>query len=297
MPTIRRTLGMTAVLLLVLTLHVASSWSKPVTDMANGPKGTVEFQTLTLSATDFWSGVKTGKPVTISGELMLPKGDARAPAIILSHGAGGVTATEETWARELRSQGVIAFVVDSFSGRGIRVFPSEEQLSRAGQVYDVYQALRLLATHPRVDPARIGLMGFSRGGGLTVVAAMTRSLKAQLPEGVDFRAYLPFYPSISDAFDYGPLADRPMRIFMGTADEATSIAVVRAFTDKQRAAGADVKLFEYDGAHHSFDNPNIRQPFVAKGSTRSFTNLYHAQAHAQAKRDMKDVLMEIFGKI
>src|SRR6266508_2911331 len=77
-------------------------------------------ETLTLSARDFWEGVKTGQPVTISGELLLPKGEGRVPVVVLSHGGGGVGRAEDTWARELRSEAVAVFVVDSFTGRGIK---------------------------------------------------------------------------------------------------------------------------------------------------------------------------------
>ena len=161
----RRPVVVLTLTLLVLLGLVLRASGKPVTTMIHGPKGTVEFETLTLSARDFWDGVKTGQPVTISGELLLPKGEGRVPVVVLSHGGGGVGRAEDTWARELRSQGVAVFVVDSFTGRGIKQFPPETQLSRTGQVYNVYQALALLATHPRVDPARIALMGGSRGGG------------------------------------------------------------------------------------------------------------------------------------
>jgi acetyl esterase/lipase len=38
----------------------------------------------------------------------------------------------------------------------------------------------------------------------------------------------------------------------------------KGFAAKQRAAGADVILSEYEGAHHAFDNPDFRTPVVAK---------------------------------
>jgi len=91
--------ALASLLLPWLALHASA---KPITTMTHGPKGNVEFQTLTLSASDFWNGVKTAPPVTISGELLLPKGDARVPAIVLSHGGGGIGGMEDTWARELR---------------------------------------------------------------------------------------------------------------------------------------------------------------------------------------------------
>src|SRR5436309_903154 len=190
----RRPVVILALTLLVLPELVLHASGKPITTMAHGPKGDVEFETLTLNASDFWDGVKTGQRVTISGELLLPKGEGRVPVVVLSHGGGGVGRAEDTWARELRSQGIAVFVVDSFTCRGIKKFPPETELSRAGQVYDVYQALALLATHPRVDRGRIALMGGSRGGGLSLLAAMTRSLKAQAPDNLEFCAYLALYP-------------------------------------------------------------------------------------------------------
>src|SRR3989449_5896397 len=109
-----------ALTLLVLPELILYASGKPITTMAHGPKGDVEFETLTLSASDFWDGVKTGQRVTISGELLLPKGEGRVPVVVLSHGGGGVGRAEDLWARELRSQGIAVFVVDSFTGRGDR---------------------------------------------------------------------------------------------------------------------------------------------------------------------------------
>src|SRR5438552_1078452 len=293
---VRRPVVILVLMLLVLPGLVLHASGKPITTMAHGPKGNVEFETLTLSASDFWDGVKTGQRVTISGELLLPKAEGRVPVVVLSHGGGGVGRAEDTWARELRSQGIAVFVVDSLTGRGIRKFPPETELSRAGQVYDVYQALALLSTHPRVDPGRIALMGGSRGGGLSLLAAMMRSLKAQAPANLAFRGYLALYPSIIATLDYGKLASRPIRLFTGTLDEATSITTVRGFAEKQRADGADVKLFEYEGAHHAFDNPDFRAPLVATIRNTSFTVLYHPQAHSKVTKDVKATLAEVFAK-
>jgi len=70
----RRPVVVLALTVLVLSGLLLPVSGKPITTMVHGPKGNVDFETLTLSATDFWDGVKTGRPVTISGDLFLPKG-------------------------------------------------------------------------------------------------------------------------------------------------------------------------------------------------------------------------------
>ena len=61
-----------------------------------------------------------GKQVTITGELYLPHGTAKVPAMVVHHGSGGATAKREgTNAREIVKLGVGAFVPDSFKGRGV----------------------------------------------------------------------------------------------------------------------------------------------------------------------------------
>src|SRR5881397_263974 len=75
----RRPVVILALTLLVLPELVLHASGKPIPTMAHGPKGDVEFETLTLNASDFWDGVKTGQRVTISGELLLPTGTRPSP--------------------------------------------------------------------------------------------------------------------------------------------------------------------------------------------------------------------------
>src|SRR4051812_42459328 len=77
-------------------------------------------ETLTLTDEQFLLGDKSGKTVTVAGELRFPRSaTGRAPAIILQHGSGGVGSREEYWAKFFNELGVATFVIDSFSGRGI----------------------------------------------------------------------------------------------------------------------------------------------------------------------------------
>ncbi len=253
----------------------------------------ISFQTLNLTAAQFVAGSKEGSSVTIFGDLLFPREGRRAPAVILIHGSEGVTGSERGWAAHLSRIGVATFMVDSFSPRGIIGAPTEEKLSRAGQVIDAYRALELVATHPRVDRNRIVLMGFSRGGGQTILATVQRFRRAYLPPWLDFAAYLAFYPTLRPTGNLiaTEVPDRPVRIFHGTLDDSEPIASAREYVERVRLAGADARLFEFAGAHHSFDDPKLVKPVR---TARGFTVGYDAEAHRQAIEKVEENLASIF---
>ena len=135
--------------------------------------------------------------VVLSGVLRFPNGAGRVAAVILMHGCGGVGNADAGWVPPLRDAGFATLVVDSFSGRGLReVCTNALKLSANDRIPDAYAALKLLATHPRVDRDRIVLMGFSHGGIVTLRSATTWARDRYGAGGPGFRAFLPFYPFV-----------------------------------------------------------------------------------------------------
>src|SRR5438045_6047592 len=122
-------------------------------------------QTVTLSTADFLLGKKDGSPAMIAGELRIPKpGTDRLPAVVLVHGSGGVGFNSGMWAGELNNAGFATFVTDSFTGRGItNTITDQSQLSAYAMMNDTFAALAVLGKHPRIDPNKIAVMGFSKG--------------------------------------------------------------------------------------------------------------------------------------
>ena len=60
------------------------------------------------------------------------------------------------------------------TGRGlVEVNSNQALLGRLNFILDIYRALDVLAKHPRVDPERIVLMGFSRGGQAALYASLS----------------------------------------------------------------------------------------------------------------------------
>ncbi|MFQ5829197.1 MAG: dienelactone hydrolase family protein [Candidatus Methylomirabilia bacterium] len=231
----------------------------PLTTLASGQTDRIGLETVTLTTTQFLTGVKEGKPVVVWGDLRLPReGAGRVPAVILVHGSEGVGRREARWAEELDEIGAATLILDSLTGRGFVGATSD--LSSGALIADTYRALGLLSTHPRIDPTRIALMGFSRGGLVTLYANLTRFRRMHGPAGVEFAAYLPFYPGcIVDYIGGEQVSDRPIRIFHGSADDWTPIAPCREYADRLRRAGKDIQLTAYPGARHAFDDPTLPQ--------------------------------------
>ena len=214
-------------------------------------------QTLTISDQQFLTGDDKGEQTTLAAQFRIAQGSGRLPVVIMLHGSGGIGSNIEMWSNELNSIGISTFVVDGFTGRGLTsVNTDQARLGRLSFVLDAYRALDILAKHPRVDPERVVLMGFSRGGQGALYASLNRFQKTWNKSGIQLAAYLPFYPDCATTYQSDTdVADRPIRIFHGTPDDYNPVASCRAFVERLKTVGKDVVVTEYPNAQHSFDSP------------------------------------------
>lgn len=128
-------------------------------------------------------------------------------------------------------------------------------------IYDVYRALKLLAKHPRIDPARIAVMGFSHGGETVLRASMKRFQRMYGPTNLEFAAYIALYPNCATTYrDEEDVSDRPIRLFHGTADDYAPFAPTLAYSERLKAKGKNVQLTAYEGAFHVFDWQAVKKP-------------------------------------
>ena len=240
----------------------------------------LKVSTRTLTDQQFLTGAGNGASVTISGELRIPKSsDERLPAIVLLHGSGGIARNVRDWVRVFDAMGIATFAPDSFTGRGLRSIASDQAaLPRLVQVFDAYRALEVLAKHPRIDPARIALMGWSRGGMGPLFASFRRFQRMHGPAGAAFAAYIPFYaPCNMRLRGEEDVADKPTRFFHGAADDLVPVAPCRDYVERLRKAGKDVQITAYPGARHLFDDVDFRPArFVAQIQTSRHCRLEEA---------------------
>lgn len=218
--------------------------------------------TLTISDTEFLQGHGNGKAVTLAGELSIPRGEGRLPLVVLMHGSGGATANIPYWQRQFNERGIATFAIDGLTGRGLtRVGDNQAALGRTNYILDIYRSLEILANHPRIDPERVVMMGFSRGGQAALYSSLDRFQSLWNRSGIDFAGYVAFYPDCAITFrEDEEVSDKPIRIFHGTADDYNPLASCRTYVERLKTAGADVEITEFAGAHHAFDNPYAANP-------------------------------------
>jgi dienelactone hydrolase len=207
-----------------------------------------------------------GKPADIAGHLFLPKGDGKVPAVILVHGSGGIySAMTDYWPKQFNAAGIAVFSLDTFGPRGVKSTAEDQTLVPfAADIVDAFAALKLLASHPRIDAKRIAVMGFSRGGATTWRTAVERvNGWMKLPDGLRFAAHIPVYAGgCNGLLRFSPKAGvfgkAPMLWIHGEADDYTPIGPCREYAAEIGKLGTPVEFVAIKGAHHKFDGDDTR---------------------------------------
>jgi dienelactone hydrolase len=229
----------------------------------------IPIHTLTLSDEQFLKGDAYGRPTTIAGVLRIAQGSGRLPLVVIVAGSGGHGAGSDVWDGQFESMGISTFVMDSFAGRGIvSTGVDQSQLGRLNMILDLYRSLAVLAAHPRVDPGRIAVMGFSRGGQATLYASLKRFHKMWNPGGVDPAAYIALYPPcVTTYIGDTDVSDHPIRMFHGISDDYVEITPCRNYFGRLKMAAKDVQMTEYPDTWHAYDFPTLPSvPTVAQNA-------------------------------
>jgi dienelactone hydrolase len=194
------------------------------------------------------SGGPGGFDVKASGELYKLDGPGPYPAIVVLHGCAGVTPQYHVWAQRLNRWGYVALVVDSLGPRGYQTVCDSLNVSTLERARDAFAAAAWLRSQPFVDPARIGVIGFSHGGSTVLKAVLEPVIRAAT--ATPFRAAVAYYPGC--ARDFPTIASDTL-ILIGDADTQASVLSCRAFVASAKDASHPVELKVYPGANHLFD--------------------------------------------
>jgi uncharacterized protein len=138
-------------------------------------------------------------PLTVAGKLMLPLDDDRPaekslPAVLICHGSDGVDGRGEFYAPSLNEAGIATLEIDMWAARGDGRGAASRPGSPLETLPDAFGALRFLAAQPEIDPARIGILGFSWGAVVSLLSSAARHADPLKGEGPGFAAHAANYP-------------------------------------------------------------------------------------------------------
>lgn len=256
---------------LLLTLP-QPTFADPVASLADGRTGRVEFSSTTPGGpTELVRRSYPAAATPVAGTLVLPPAaNGKVPAMVIAHGSGGILpGREDAWAARLNALGIATFVVDSFTPRGLQSTSRDQsRLSTMANLADALAALRLLTTHPLIDPARIGVMGFSRGGQVALYSALEPLRRGMVDGDLRFAAHVALYPSCSIPYRAAEVSPAPILMLLGGADDYTPAAACRDYAAWFATKGAPVEVIAYEGAYHDFDIPAPPRVLPALQSAR-----------------------------
>lgn len=197
------------------------------------------------------------------GDLYFPA-DKRStyPAIVLAHGSNGVMKWREhdLWKNFWLDKGYAVFIVDTFGPRGVsRTAENQNIIKQQIHGIDFMFAVDALSRDSRIDPDRIGIMGFSRGGGASI-SASNSVIFEKYNIDARFQFAIAFYPGCQFHARF-TRANNPILIVVGSKDSYTPEGKCKNLSDQIRSVGGVVEFVSLSGAFHDFDAPYGAQWF------------------------------------
>ncbi len=202
-----------------------------------------------------------------TGEIELPAGEGRAPALILVHEWWGLNDHVRSMVSRFAKQGFLTLAIDLYDGKTTKDPDEAGKLMGAldwGRAVSIAAAaVDYLKSHPRSN-GHVGCTGFCMGGAATLVIA------ANVP-GVE--AVVPFYgiPDPSKV-DYAKLS-APILMHVAKRDYWVKPELAEALRDQLTAAGKSIRLEQYE-ADHAFVNDTRPEVYSKENAELALSRSY-----------------------
>ena len=228
----------------------------------------------------------------------------KVPAVLILHGALGVDGRGAFYAKALQEAGIATLEITMFPSRARPLAGVKATMPYAAA------ALKWLAAQPSVDGQRLGVMGFSWGGIMSVLMSselVQERLGKEVPKPV---AFAPFYPACSLmarmlvnpklAFYNAQtrMSGAPMLIQVGTRDdyeegEHTCDSLVAMWP----AATREHTTVRYvEGATHDFDSQKPGTKYYAKFARGGHGGMVSVVPSPKEAAEARQVVVNFFVK-
>ena len=200
-----------------------------------------------------------GSEGEMPAHVYAPEGPGPYPGVLVLHTMAGPGPNLEAFARQLAGEGFVTMTPDLFT---LHDFGPDGRVDHPLVLRDLNGALAYLRAHPAVVGSRLGVVGFSFGGRLAVIAAAKHpDLKAAVVyyAVASFQALDKDRPVGARALQTRPVTEivgsihAPVQIHHGEADRTVPARQGRLLHDALQAAGKSSTLYFYPGADHLFN--------------------------------------------
>jgi uncharacterized protein len=249
--------------------------------------------TVSSKQVSFETATLRGAGTTVHGELLVPDTGDALPAVLVLHTSAGSSGDRISlhYIERLNRAGIATLRISMFPDSQSRPRSTRDVLPHA------FGSLLYLAQHARIDPQRIGVLGFSYGGVMSVVMASDGIVHEYTGGEARFAAHLAVYPICSahlqvhagknrvyGASTYQKVTGAPVHILAGeldTYDEPDSCPKFVAALPQGVRKHFDVTV--YPGAHHVFDEPGANREHRERMARNGIAVIkYNAEAAEKA---------------
>ena len=212
-------------------------------------------------ALNFMDGVENDKKFMIEGFLTYPqeKKDKYPLMILIMNSACDFGQRNFTLGQDIKKAGVATLEIDSCLPRGLSIYNmiiqgNSSKLTPWMGAADALYGLKHMQSHPKIDPKKIGVMGFSWGGSAAVYTGLDiiRSPIIDSQELNDFALRIGVYPYCRYLDEQGVTKNK-IHFLTGEKDESTPALFCKGMTDSINEFGGNASIDIFPNAHHNFD--------------------------------------------
>jgi dienelactone hydrolase len=214
----------------------------------------------------------------LAAKLNFPQHMTTEAAVLIVHGSGGVDSRGALHTQSLNNKGLATLEIDLWGARGWVGKQTGRPRGVPETLPDVFAALDFLQHLDGINPDKIGLLGFSWGG---VVSMLVRNKQIQARYGAGgnihkgFAANVAFYPvcwvyNKVPGYELTELRETPLLIQTGEKDDYDSPSSCldwQATLTEQDRQHVDITV--YRNAYHGFNTSapaaEVTDPFSHQG--------------------------------
>ena len=229
----------------------------------------------------------------------------KVPALLILHGSGGVDGRGAFYAKALQEAGIATLEITMFPPGGRPRAGTKATMPHAAA------ALRWLAAQPNVNGQRLGVMGFSWGGMMSVLMSselVQERLGKDVPKPAAFAVFYPVCSNIARNM-VNPqhpfynaqtrMSAAPMLIHVGTRDdyEEGERPPCDALVAMWPAAAREHVTVRYvEGATHGFDSQKPARQFYDELVRAGRGGMVNVIPNPEAAADARQAVVRFFVK-